>query len=48
MGKTIKLIHDKFENEWGFIEGTPLNNINHLIDELNKIYFHHYPDTIYS
>jgi RNase adaptor protein for sRNA GlmZ degradation len=46
--KYVKLIHDKFENDFGFIEGTHVDNMNIVIDELKQISYQHCPITIYS
>jgi len=48
MPKIIKLIHDKFENDFGFTEGIHEDNLNQIIDELQQMSYQHHPITIYS
>ena len=48
MSKTLKLIHDKFENDFGFIDGTNENNMDDIILELQKLSYKHFPKIIYS
>ena len=48
MSKIIKLIHDKFENDFGFIDGTNENNIDDIEFEIEKLSYSHYPKKIYS
>jgi RNase adaptor protein for sRNA GlmZ degradation len=48
MSKIIKLIHDKFENDFGFIDGTNENNIDDIEFEIEKLSYSHYPKNIYS
>jgi len=48
MVKTIQLIHDKFENDFGFIKGSYETNIDNIIDKITKLSCVHQPSTIYS
>ncbi len=48
MSIIIKLINDKFENDFGFLEGVSENNLGEVITQIKKLSFQHQPDIIYS
>ena len=48
MVKIIQLIHDKFENNFGFIEGSHETNIHDIINQINELSCVYQPSTIYS
>lgn len=44
----IKLINDKFENDFGFLEGVSETNLRDVISEIEDLSCHHQPEYIYS
>ena len=49
MGETIiKLIHDKFDNDFGFMSGTEDCNLDEIVEELSKLECTHVPNRIYT
>lgn len=48
MSKIIKLINDKFENDFGFLEGVSESNLEEIITQIKEMSCQHQPDIIYS
>ena len=44
----IKLIHDKFENDFGFMSGKEDCNLDEIVEELTKLECTHMPNRIYT
>lgn len=45
---TIKLINDKFENDFGFLEGVSDSNLEDVIPQIESLSCQHQPEYIYS
>ena len=45
---TIKLINDKFENDFGFLEGVSESNLTDVISQIEDLSCQHQPVHIYS
>ena len=45
---TIKLIKDKFENDFGFLEGVSESNLTVVISQIESLSCQHQPERVYS
>jgi RNase adaptor protein for sRNA GlmZ degradation len=48
MSNIIKLINDKFENDFGFLEGVSEHNLEEVITKIKELSCQHQPKIIYS